>query len=55
MLVVARHLQPAEVEGLRQLFQRLDEEATGTISMQRLQEAMRHTGKEVRGGAARLR
>jgi hypothetical protein len=50
MLVVARHMQPEEVEGLRLLFQQLDEEATGTISMAQLQEAMRHMGKEV-GGA----
>ncbi|KAL4443603.1 hypothetical protein ABPG75_011340 [Micractinium tetrahymenae] len=53
MLVVARHMQPAEVESLRQLFQQLDEEATGTISMRQLQEAMRHMGQEV--GEAELR
>ena len=45
-----------QVESLRHLFQALDEDATGTISMQQLQEAMRHMGKEVRGrgGARRL-
>ena len=52
MLVVARHMQPEEVEGLRRLFQQLDEEATGTISMAQLQEAMRHMGKEVGEGGA---
>lgn len=51
MLVVARHMQPAEVEGLRQLFESLDEEATGTISMRQLRQAVRHMGKEVRGGS----
>ena len=53
MLVVARHMEPGEVESLRQLFQQLDEEATGTISLVQLQEAMRHMGKEV--GEAELR
>ncbi|PSC72461.1 calcium-dependent kinase 1 [Micractinium conductrix] len=53
MLVVAQHMQPSEVESLRHLFQALDEDATGTISMQQLQEAMRHMGKEV--GEAELR
>ncbi len=47
MLVVARQLQPAEVEGLRQLFENLDEDATGTISLQQLQAALRHMGREV--------
>lgn len=40
--------QPSEVESLRQLFKHLDEEATGTISLQQLQDAMRHMGKQVR-------
>ena len=42
-----RPRQPHEVEGLRQLFQHLDEEATGTISAQQLGEALRHMGKQV--------
>ena len=47
MLVVARHMEAGEVEGLRALFQALDEEAAGTISMAQLQDAMRHMGKQV--------
>lgn len=42
-------LQPGEVESLRHLFQHLDEDATGTISMAQLQDAMRHMGKQVGG------
>lgn len=42
-------VQPSEVESLRQLFQHIDEDATGTISMEQLQDAMRHMGKQVGG------
>ncbi|EFN57977.1 hypothetical protein CHLNCDRAFT_20239 [Chlorella variabilis] len=53
MTVAAHHLSDEEIGGLRKLFQQLDEEATGTISLVQLQEAMRHMGKEV--GEAELR
>ena len=42
MLVVARLTAPGEVEGLRSLFQRLDQDATGTVSLAQLREAVRH-------------
>lgn len=40
--------QPGEVEGLRQLFQALDEDATGTISAQQLGAALAHMGEQAR-------
>ena len=45
-------LRPAEVAGLRQLFQQLDEEAEGVLSQQQLREALGHMGREVWGGGA---
>lgn len=47
MLVIARHMEPEEVEGLRRLFQRLDVEATGTINAAQLQEGLACLGKTV--------
>lgn len=47
MLVIARNMEPQEVEGLRELFHRLDEDGTGTINAAQLKEAMAHMGKLV--------
>ena len=40
------------MEGLRQLFQQLDEEARGTISAAQLRDALAHMGREVGEGEA---
>lgn len=51
MLVIARHMESEEVEGLRELFYRLDEDGTGTINAAQLKEALAHMGKKVRVAA----
>ncbi|GAB4819739.1 hypothetical protein N2152v2_006785 [Parachlorella kessleri] len=54
MLVIARNMDASEVEGLRELFYRLDEDGTGTINARQLKDALAHMGKKLKDPLAHM-
>lgn len=48
--VVATHLPPEEIEGIRQMFMDLDADGSGTISFEELREGLRRKGALVADG-----